>query len=69
MTEDAWKEMQHKVKQVKNLITFQIKYPTVFQKTTFFKKVGKPVKNRFQIQNLDNIFIPEGSKWKKIIFF
>ena len=38
MTEDALNEMQHKVKQVKNLITFQIKYPTVFQKTTFFQK-------------------------------
>ena len=69
MTEDALNEMQHKVKQVKNLITFQIKYPTVFQKTTFFRKVSKTVKNRFQIQNLDNIFIPEGSKWKKINFF
>ena len=69
MTEDALKEMQHKVKQAKNLITFQIKYPTVFQKTTFFRKVSKIVKNRFQIQNLDNIFIPEGSKWKKINFF
>ena len=51
MTEDAWKEMQHKVKQVKNLITFQIKYATVFQKTTFFRKVGKTVKtdSKFKI--------------------
>ena len=60
MTTDALKEMQHKVKQVKNLITFKIKYLTTFHKTTFYEKVSKTEKNRLQIKNLNKIFIPGG---------
>ena len=60
MTTDALKEMQHKVKQVKNLITFKIKYLITFQKTTFYEKVSKTEKNRLQIKNLNKIFIPGG---------
>ena len=60
MTTDALKEMQHKVKQVKNLITFQIKYLTTVNKTTFYEKVSKTEKNRLQIKNLNKIFIPGG---------
>ena len=51
------------------MIIFQVKYLSTFPKTTFYKKVSKTVKNRFQIGNLDKPLIQGGSKCKKSVFW